>query len=161
MPRETITEILIKLPVSDVLRYCQTYSGVSNISSDENFSWQYLNRNWPNDYLQKVLSFDLSDVPNSVDTILSQRIGNPQNIEFITNLPLAIAVFLENSKLISLTQIDANFLVGFEKIILISRYDKLGTFFDELPLWALCQTVILHLLAQMNIFTLKKLENVS
>jgi hypothetical protein len=134
LPLETLTEILHKLPVSNILRYCQTYSTVSNICYDENFWWQYINKNWPDNYLQTVLSFDLNDVfMENIKTILYQRIGDPHDVESITNWPLAIAVFLENSKLISLSHIENNFIIVFEKNILISKYDKLVTFLDAYP----------------------------
>jgi hypothetical protein len=133
LPGETIEEILIRLPVSNILKYCQTYSAVSNFCSDEKFWWQYVNRNWPTESLQKVLSFDVNDVSaENVSTLLHYRIGNTRNIESITNWPLAIAVFLENSKLITLSQIESNVVVVLKKI-LISRYDKLTTFLDADP----------------------------
>jgi hypothetical protein len=69
----------------------------------------------------------------NIKTILYQRIGDPHDVESITNWPLAIAVFLENSKLISLSHIENNFIIVFEKNILISKYDKLVTFLDAYP----------------------------
>jgi hypothetical protein len=134
LPLDTLTEILLKLSISNILRYCQTYVKVSHICSDEKFWWHYINIHWPREYLQKVLSFKLNDLPaNNINTILFQRIGDPRNIESITNWPLAIAVFLDNSKLIQLVLLDSDDAEVLKKEILISKYDKLVTFLDAYP----------------------------
>jgi hypothetical protein len=130
LPYEILKEILFNLSVSDILKYRQVHPTFDICW--EKFWLQYITNRWSINYLQTVLSFDVKVLTKEeIYHILHRRIGEePNNISpFVTNWSLAYAIFLENSTLILLNKI---FTGGtfFKKYILISKYDKLVTFFD-------------------------------
>jgi hypothetical protein len=139
LPYEVTKEILLKLSVSDILNYFQAYSDFNKLS--DKFWFEYITNRWSTNSLQTGLTFDIVlPTEKEIYDLLKTRIKTMPNeiLSFGENWPLAYALFLENSKLITFTKswtknphtTIKNLPTKIKKAVFVSKYDKLATFIN-------------------------------
>jgi hypothetical protein len=139
LPHEVTKEMLLKLSVSDILNYFQAYSDFNKLS--DKFWFEYITNRWSTNSLQTGLTFDIVLPPEKeIYDLLKTRIKTIPNeiLSFGENWPLAYALFLENSKLITFTKswtknvytTIKNPPTKIKKDVFVSKYDKLATFLN-------------------------------
>jgi hypothetical protein len=135
LPTENIFDILHKLPVADVVSYCESYNLVDSICNNEYFWTEYIRVNRTDKLRDYINEYNIDNIFEHVanEYMTNEMMDRMKQVIPNANSYILMSLFLQRSRVITYVKKKAMGIPYFYRKFLISGYTMLHDSCYEIP----------------------------